>query len=149
CSASQGRVQGIALPEDARLSITIKNRSGTDVFTNHEMQVLKTGDGYTTEPLELVPGSYVISDLVIVDDTEVVNATPKKESTFSAFVTHSLPYDFSVVEGSVANVSLEVIATRNERPEAFGYASFRIKRANVLSFIVSKPKGGQSSLQEA
>jgi hypothetical protein len=148
-TASQGRVQDSDLPENARLRISIKSRSGTPVFANHEIQVLKVGEGYMADPLELLPGNYVITDFMIVDDSEVLNATPKSESPFSEFVMHSLPYNFSVIDNSVAKVSMQVIDARNEKPEAFGYASFRVNKANTLSFIVLKAKGGQTSLREA
>lgn len=148
-TASGGRMKASDLPENARLMISIKGRSGAAVLTNHEIQVLKGGEGYLADPLELLPGNYVITDFMIVDDTDVLNATPKSESFFSEFVTQSLPHHFSVTENSVAKVNMQVIDVRNEKPEAFGYASFKVNKANTLSFIVSKAKGGQASLRGA
>lgn len=144
--ASHGRVKDGGLPENARLMISIKSRLGTPVFTNHEIQVLK-GEGYIADLLELMPGNYVITDFMVVDDGEVLNATPKSESPFGEFVMHSLPYNFSVTENSVAEVNMQVIDARNEKPEAFGYTSFKVSKANTLSFIVSN--GGQTSLRGA
>lgn len=148
-TASGGRMKASDLPENARLMISIKGRSGAAVLTNHEIQVLKGGEGYLADPLELLPGNYVITDFMIVDDSEVLNATPKSESPFGEFVMHSLPYNFSVTENRVAEVNMQVIDVRNEKPEAFGYASFKVNKMNTLSFIVSKADGGQASLRGA
>jgi hypothetical protein len=111
--------------------------------------VSNNGDGYTADPLEFLPGTYVITDFMIVKDNEVLNAAPKNESAFSSFVTHSLPYKFSVAQNGVATVSMQVIDARNEKPEAFGYASFKKNTVNKLSFMVSKTKGGETSLRGA
>lgn len=148
-NASDGRVKAIDLPEDAILRITIKSPSGTAIFSDHEIQVSKQGELYLAEPLELQSGNYVITDFMIVKDGEVLNATPKGESPFSTFVTHSLPYTLSVTESSVAKVSMQVLDARNEKPEAFGYASFKPNNINKLSFVVSNKAGGQTALRQA
>lgn len=148
-TTSQGRVQAMYLPENARLRISIENNSGTPIFSNHEIEVLKTGDSYMADPLELLPGNYVITDFMIVKDSEVLNATPKGKSPFSAFVTHSLPYNFSVTENGVTKMNIQVLDARNKNAEAFGYASFKFNTVNKLSFIVFKTKDGQTSLKEA
>ena len=148
-TSSEGRLRDIDLPEDARLRISIKRSSGTPVLSDHEIQVLKAGNGYTTDPLELLPGTYVITDFMIVNDSEVLNAAPKTQSPLSANVTHSLPFNFTVTETGIANVSMQVIDVRNEKPEAFGYASFKVNKANKLSFMVSKEKAGKTSFKDA
>ena len=148
-AASQGKARDIQLPENARLRISIESSAGKQVFSDHDVQVLKTGNGYMTDPLELMPGTYAITDFMIVSDSEVLNAAPKSESPFSAFVLHSLPYSFSVTENSAANLGMQVIDARGEKPEAFGYASFKKNKGNTLSFTVAGTKGGQRSLREA
>lgn len=148
-TTSNGKVKDTDLPENALLRISIKSNSGTPIFSDHEVQVLKAGNGYITDPLELMPGTYQITDFMIVNDSEVLYAAPKSKSQLSSFVQHSLHYNFSVTENSVANVSMQVIDARNEKPEAFGYASFKVKKVNTLSFMVFKKKGGQTSLREA
>lgn len=148
-TSSNGRVKDIGLPENARLRISIESSSGTPIFTNYEIQILKAGEGYITEPLELKPGSYALTDFMIVKDGEVLYAVPKSESPLSASVLHSLPYNFSLAENTVANVSVQVIDVRDEKPEAFGYASFKISIVNILSLIVFNTEGGQTSITTA
>lgn len=148
-TTSNGRVTEIQLPENARLRISVESNSGAAIFSSHEIELLRTGNNYITAPLELMPGTYAITDFMIVKDSEVLNAAPRSKSPFSSFVLHSLPYNFSVSENSIANVSMQVIEVRDERPEAFGYGSFKVTTGNKLSFIVSNAKGGQPSLREA
>lgn len=148
-TSPEGRVQNTDLPGNARLRISLESGSGATVFRDQEIEVVKAGEGYTAEVLELPPGSYVITALMIVDDVEVLNATPKRASPLSEFVEQALPYNFSVADNGVAEVNMQVIDARNEKPGAFGYASFKLNKANTLSFIVSKPKGVQTSLKEA
>lgn len=147
-NSSQGRVRAIALPEKASARISVSTSSGTAIYSDHEVAVSKEGESYIAHPLELQPGTYVVTDFIILKDNEVLNAAPKDESPFSAFVTHSLPYSFSVAEGGVEKVSMQVLDARNEKPEAFGYASFKSNPANKLSFIVSNKTGGPASIKE-
>ena len=146
---SEGRARTMELPDDASLRISVESASGTPVFSNHEIHVSKTGDGYFSEPLELLPGNYVITDFMTVTDGEVLNAAPKSKSDFSSLVMNALPYNFSVAENGVAKVGMQVIEARNEKPEAFGYTSFKMSALNKLSFMVSAPTGGQASLKGA
>ena len=148
-TTSNGRVKDSDLPDNVRLRISIASPSGTPIFTDHEIQVSRGGEGYMADPLDLLPGNYVVTDFMIVNDSEVLNAAPKSESPFSALVMNSLPYSFSVTENSVSRVGMQVINVRGEKPEAFGYDSFRVNRANSLSFIVFRPNGGQASSREA
>lgn len=143
---SDGRAADIDLPENALVRLNITSRSGTPILYKREIQVFKSGDVFITDPLELLPGSYAITDFMIVKDSEVTNAAPKSESPFSAFVTHSLPYNFSITETGIANVNMQVIDVRKGKPEAFGYTSFKF---NELRFMVSKSRGRRISLREA
>ena len=145
---SNGRMKSIDLPENASARISIESNSGTPILFDHEIKVLKVGDVYVTDPLDLLPGSYVITDFVVMKDSEVLNAAPKEESHFSSFVRHSLPYNFSVTDNAISNVSMQVLNARKEKPEAFGYVSFKLSTVNKLSFIVTNA-GGHAALRQA
>src|SRR3989337_2570410 len=60
-----GRVKDIELPENPRLRISIESSSGTAIISYHEIQVLKAGNSYITDPLELMAGTYAITDFMI------------------------------------------------------------------------------------
>jgi hypothetical protein len=148
-NTSEGRLTPFDLPKNSTLRISIESSSGDPIVSDHEIKVSKVGETYIADPLDLVPGSYVITDFIIVNEEEVLNAAPKAESPLSSMVTSSLPYNFLVTENGVAKVSMQVLDARNEKPDAFGYTSFKLNAVNKLSFIVSDAKGGQSSLRKA
>jgi hypothetical protein len=148
-TSDNGRVMGTDLPENTRLRISIETSSGTPVFTNEEIEVLKAGDSYMTDPVELMSGAYVITDFMIATDSELLYATPKAGSPLSAFVTHTVPYNFTVAENSVANVNMQVIDGRDHAPEEFGFTSFTANVVNILSVSVFTKQDGQTSLTGA
>lgn len=149
-ASPHGRISAIDLPANASLRLTIESISGTPCFSDHEIQVSKVGDAYVADKLSLQPGRYVLTDVMIVNDSSVLHATPKDKSPFSSFVTHSLPYNFSVNESDVTQVNIQVLDARHEKPELFGYALFKfMRKENWLSFIVTNAPGGQKSLQKA
>ena len=143
-----GGVTAIDLPANVSLRINIESPSGTPILYDHEIQVRLAGDVYVTDPLDMLPGTYVITDFIIVKDSFALSAAPKEESPLSSMVKYTLPYNFSVTENGMAKVSMQVLDARNEKPESFGYVSFKLASVNKLSFIVSKT-GGQASLKDA
>jgi hypothetical protein len=148
-TSDNGRAKDTDLPENTRLKISIETSSGTPVFSNHEIEVLKAGGSYMTDAVELMPGTYVITDFMITNDGELLYATPKAGSPLSAFVTHAVPYNFTVTENTVASVNMQVIDGQEHTPEELGYASFTASVVNILRLSVFTEQGGQPSLTGA
>ncbi|MBT1703697.1 hypothetical protein [Chryseosolibacter indicus] len=148
-TSSNGKTDGIDLPENTRLKISIASSNGAVIYSNQEIPVLKVGNGYITDPLELIPGGYTITDFMVVKDSEVLYATPKNATQLSPLVANSLPYNFSVTENSVANVNMQVLDVRGQDPEAFGYASLNVEVINTLAISVLHAKKGQTLLTNA
>lgn len=148
-TSDNGRAKDTHLPENTRLKISIETSSGTAVFSNHEIEVLKAGGSYMTDAVELMPGAYVITDFMITNDGELLYATPKAGSPLSAFVTHAVPYNFTVTENTVANVNMQVIDGQEHTPEELGYASFTANVVNILRLSVFTEQSGQPSLTGA
>ena len=148
-TSTSGRVSDTDLPENTRLRLSIETVDGTPVFSDHEIDVMKAGDSYVADPVELTPGGYVLTKFEITSDSELLYAAPKAGSPLSAFVTHAVPYNFEVTENSVANINMQVIDSREHEPEEFGYASFGANVVNILSVSVFKADDGQTSLTSA
>jgi hypothetical protein len=148
-TTSDGGRSARTLPDGISLRISISDRSGNAVVTDQTITILKMGESYMTEPLELRPGSYMITDFLIVKDSEVLFATPKHGSPLAPAVEHSLPYGFSVGKNAVTNVQMQVIDVAGEQPEAFGYASFGIALANPFQISVFIQQDGKMVLTEA
>ena len=144
-----GRAKDTELPEGARLKVSIQTSDGTPVFTNHKLEVMKAGDGYMTDPVELMPGAYSLTDFMIVKEGKLLYATPKAGSPLAAYVANSVPYNFTVTQNSVANVGMQVIDGREYAPEEFGYVSFTANVVNLLSVSAFRAQDGQTTLTEA
>lgn len=147
--ATNGRTKDIELPENTRLRVSISTSSGDTVFTNHEIEILKAGDQYMAEPVEMMPGSYILTDFTITSNGELLYATPKAGSPLSEFVANTTPHAFVVSESSNANVNMQVIDGREFAPEEFGYASFKANVINILSLSAFVQRGGQATLTSA
>ena len=147
--SDDGRAKDTELPEGSRLKVSIQTSDGTPVFTDHELEVMKAGDSYMTDPVELMPGDYSLTDFMIVNNGELLYATPKAGSPLAAFVANPVPYDFTVAGNGVANVSMQVIDGREYAPEEFGYVSFTANVVNLLSVSAFRTQDGQTTLTEA
>lgn len=146
---TNGRTKDIELPENTRLRISVSTPSGDTVITNHEIEILKAGDQYMAEPVEMMPGSYVLTDFMITSNGELLYATPKAGSALSEFVASTTPYNFAVSEGRNTNVNMQVIDGREFSPEEFGYTSFKANVINILSLSAFVQRGGQTTLTSA
>jgi hypothetical protein len=134
-AASSVKGGGIELPDNARARISVTSSNGASIFSDHELTVLKNGDVYVTEPLELAAGSYVITDLMIVNDSVDFYVTPKKGAELATSVTDVLPLNFSVSENNSTSVSMRVMDVRNQDIQKFGYASSKAK-SNTINLSV-------------
>lgn len=130
-----GRVQNVDVP--ASLLISLENNAGAPVITLKELKLLRVGDSFMTEPMELTPGYYKIVDfLLVTDSNKVLYATPKRGSTLAKAVVNPLPYGISVNKNRVSNIEMEVIDVTQQIPEDFGYTSFLINTVNPLKLSV-------------
>jgi hypothetical protein len=134
-SESGGRMKE-DLPDGVSVLISINNSSGSPIATLQRIDLLKIGEGYITEPIELKPGNYSIVDFLIVKDSEVLFATPKHGSPLAPAVARSLPSDFSVGRNSVSNIDMQVVSTKQKDPESFGYVSFSVDVMSPLLISV-------------
>jgi hypothetical protein len=146
--ASGGRVNE-ELPDGAAVQISINNTSGSPIVTHERIPVLKLGESYITEPIELKSGNYSITDFLIVKDSEVLFATPKLGSPLAPVVTRPLPSNFSVGKNSVSNIDMQVVSTKEKDPESFGYVSFSVDVVSPLLISVFTAENENLSLTTA
>jgi hypothetical protein len=143
-----GRIQAAEPP--ASLLLSVSNSAGVPVFTLKEIKLLRVGDSFMTEPLELKQGYYKITDFLLLGESEdVLYATPKVGSPLAKAVVRPLPFGFNVMKNVVANVAMEVIDVTLRLPEEFGYASFAINAVNPLRLSVFTTVGTTTNLTSA
>jgi hypothetical protein len=143
-----GRIAG-DLPEGAELIISLVDGSGNPVITQQRVPILSVNGEYLTGPIELAPGQYAVEDFMIADGSEVVFATPKKDSPLAPAVVRPLRYKFSIKTNQLNNIPMEVIMTDGFLPRDFGYVSFGIGVVNPLQIAVFTTSEGQAKLATA
>src|SRR5687768_9447241 len=122
-STESGQVNEIDLPENAHAIISITSSTGGSDFTNHEVAVSNNNGVYVTDRMELTPGSYTITDFMIVKDSIGLYVAPKKGAELATSLTDALPFNFSVSENNDATVAMHVMDVRSDDLERFGYTS--------------------------
>lgn len=144
---SGGRIE---TAEPVALLLSLENSIGDPVFTSKRIPLLHIGSNLMTDPIDLPPGTYTITDFLLVDDdNNVLYATPKAGSPLAAAVTHPLPYSFVVSNSEVTNVDMEVVDVSQRIPEDFGYATFQINYINTLKVAVFVSVDGEVSMTTA
>lgn len=148
-----GRTSQVAdLPEGASLRVSISTSSGTPVFTLQEVELLKVGDSYISEPLTLPPGNYTLEHFLVVNEShEVLYAIPHEDSPLAELVDDPLPIPFEATENNMSNISVSVVSTEAHVPEDFGFVSFGIEFIDPIEFTLSVfiPSDGALELTSA
>ena len=131
---SGGRVQAVVTPD--ALLLSLNGAGGTPVFVSKRIGLLHVGESYITEPIEMPPGSYTITDFMLVADDSVLYLTPFEGSPLSKAVNHPLPYPLVVSKDLSTTIDMEVLAVGLNPPEDFGYAAFNINTMNPFRISV-------------
>ena len=147
-SAYGGRVTDIELSGNATARISVTNAVGRDVLSNHEITVFRQNGRYVTAPVELVQGTYAVTDFIIVQDDEELYVTPKKGAEVAVSETKLLPYSFAVRDQNSLNLDMEVAEVRGQDLLKFGYALLRGK-TNTLSLSAYHSVNGKSTITRA
>lgn len=152
-AADPGARNASDLPAGSSLRVSIETSSGAEVYTLHPVSLYKAGNEFISEPLSLNPGTYKVTDfLVISPDSEVLYATPKTGSDLASLVQHPLPVTFSIQKNSTANLDLQVVDVSHHAPEDFGYVSFGVDIVHPtlpVSVFTMSEEGAQLATAEA
>lgn len=113
--------------------ISIKDSEQNYVYNLYELVLIKVGEEYVTEELELVIGEYTVDDFIVVDSAEAaIYITPKTGSEFEALVNNPLSYGFEVKASETTSLIMEVIDANLGDAVDFGYATFSFTVVNTL-----------------
>ena len=120
-------------PGPSSIYMTIKDSHGGYVYNLHKFPLIKIGDEYMTEQIELTPDNYTIEDFIVVDGNDsAIYLTPKAGSEFENLVDHPLPVNFEVTISNTSSLVLEVIPANLGEPLDYGYATFSFTVVNTL-----------------
>jgi len=133
-NSSGGRLQQDVVPD--ALLLSLQTALGDPVFVSKRIGLLHVGESYITEPLEMTPGTYAITDFMLAAGDSVIYLTPLDGSPLSKAVNHPLPYPLIVNRDRGTTLDMEVIAVGLNPPEDYGYASFNINTMNPFRISV-------------
>lgn len=138
--SSDGDQRVTAFPPDSRLVLSIQTQSGQPVMEFEEVGFVSNQDHFSTKPLDIPYGNYVITDLMIVDnDDNILYAAPKVEGALAPSVAHPLGFSFAFSpDAGVDAMQLRLLDVRRFKPGDFGYASFRKPGRHVNIMITGE-----------
>ncbi len=121
---SGGRISGDVTP--AAILLSIEGQDGKPVAQAKKLSIWLMGDGYISESIELVVGTYKLTQFFVLSATdEIIYASPVEGSPMAQYVTQPLPLIFDVAENTNTQVTPQVLAVLpTDSPAAFGYANF-------------------------
>jgi hypothetical protein len=138
------------LPAGTSLVLSIVTSTGQSVIDHQKIELLKIGDEFISQPIDLPPGHYKLTDFFLVNESsEVLFATPRSGSPLASAVAHPLPYGFFVQKNAIRNVTMEVINAALHSPADFGYVAFGVNVVNPLMLTVFIEKSGGLAFSSA
>jgi len=136
---SSGRSKSYSLDD---VTTVVANLQSGGTVISQRINLTKFGDTYATDPVELAPGTYTLTDFFLENDSSsVLFATPHSGSPLAPIVKHPLSINFNVVSGKNTTVAMEVVPVDSHSPEDFGYESFTVQVARPLSVAVFTTEG--------
>jgi hypothetical protein len=130
-----GRTNATATP--AFVLLSMKDGNG-DTRDNVKLPLFPFGQSYSSESLELYPGSFELTQFMVLDaDNKIIYATPMEGSPLATYVTDALPINFTVTSDESTHVAPQVLAVTNvDEPESFGYTSFGFEVVNITALEI-------------
>ena len=102
--------------------ISIVSRDGIQILDFEKIDIIAQGESYVTEEVMLDPGTYNLTEFVLVDaDDIVVSLVPTATSALSQFSGTSLPYRFTVESADSKTTTVENIEADGYSFVEFGY----------------------------
>lgn len=132
-TAPNGRA---ATDNAAFVLVSIKNKAGSVIYDKKKIELYSFGNTYLSEPIELKPGSYNLTEFIVLDSNgEVIYATPLEGSALAHLVADPLPISFNIFDDQTEKVTPEVLAIDDiHDAEDFGYTTFSFNVVETLSF---------------
>jgi len=102
--------------------ISIETSDGTEILDFEKIDVIAQGESYVTEEVMLDPGTYNLTEFILVDaDDIVVSLVPTATSALSQFSGTALPFSFTVQSANSETTTVENIGADGYSFVEFGY----------------------------
>lgn len=117
--------------------VTIEDNKGKIVKNSEKLELYKMNGSYITQPISLISGSYKLTKFLVLDSgNNVIYASPAKGSAQAYLVKQSLPLAFDAQKDGVTKLIPEVLTTKENTPESFGYTTFSFNVTETFDFLV-------------
>jgi hypothetical protein len=117
---NSGRNSTSELPPGTSLLVTLQNASGEEVYTLKNIPFEKNTDGYITAALDLAPGTYNVTEFLLVDANEEIQyAIPVAKS----------PLKELFVPSQSGDINAEVFDVKRFNPADFGLSAFSLRNS--------------------
>ncbi len=121
-----------------KLLISVEDGNGNLVLDKEPVPIYKFWDGFISSTVELMEGSYSLTEFMVVNsDGEIVFATPKEGSPLAYLVEKPLPVPFEISANALTGLRIDVIPVGTHPPEDFGYVGFGISIVNPFTFYTA------------
>jgi hypothetical protein len=134
-----GRASSDNFDNIRKIVVSLETAGGTSVHDMHTLELIRFGNSFVSEELQLETGSYNITKFFVTDeDQNVLYATPLENSMLASLVADPLPVSFVVnADGTTTEVFMEAVNVAETSPEDFGYATFLLGLIDYKSFEVN------------
>lgn len=132
-------ITATSLDDAASLIVTIESFDGSAVvYDSEQVALYRFGENHLSQPLSLQPGSYRLTEFLVVDtENNIIYATPLEGSPLAHLVTDPLAISFDITTDRVTTVHPQVVSTEQRTPQQFGYVAFGFDVVEVLDFLVA------------
>lgn len=118
--------------------VTLTDSKGSNVFQLKKIDLVSFGGVYITQPIELSVGDYLVTEFVVIDQSNTaLYASPKVGSPLASVVSKPLPIELNIQKDQVSNLKLEVVKVDDSVPEDFGYISFKFDIIETIDFLIA------------
>ena len=126
------------LAEAAFVVVTVNDAAHQPVQTGKKLSLINVNGKFVSEPLSLLPGNYLLSDFVVLNQWgAVLFASPHKHSGMANLVVAPLDFSLPVGKGKVFEFVPEVLSVGDHRAEDFGYATFNFPHVKTFNFHIA------------
>ena len=122
----------------AFILVSVEDAAGNSLLDKKKLEVYNFNGSYLSEPVELDPGNYQLTNYMVLDqDGNVLLASPKEGSKLAYLVEDPLPLSFSSQSNETTKVNPEVVSVSSFNPKDFGYSTFSFNVVSTIDFLMA------------
>lgn len=119
------------------IRLKIEDENGDEMFNGKLARDNSSADQFVFETVSLEPGTYWVTEFIVLDNNEnTVYIAPKENSDRALLVNQALPQTFEVTQNQIEPVNVEVLEIGDDTPDSFGYGGFQFVLVPTFKFQI-------------